>query len=203
MGFEGRVVTNCRHVADTTRPRPGGRIRPSSPTSLRGTFAPGTDYPKRLGKGNSCAFSSFLVPPSWLVVVQRPFCSSVWRHRQALRQVIRVLRRPRPSNAQERPIRKHIEVSAGTSVAVAVKLTGASDIVIRDRDGNILFAVDQSARTTTVGKQRRQRASSPPTVERALPDGCEGAFSPYAEPARAHVIGRCVSGVFPGTDALA
>jgi hypothetical protein len=98
---------------------------------------------------------------------------------------------------------KHIEVSAGTSVAVAVELTGPSDIVIRDRDGNILFAVDQSARTTTVGKQRKQRASSPPAVERALPDGCEGAFSLYAEPARAHVIGRCVLGVFPGTDTLA
>jgi hypothetical protein len=97
---------------------------------------------------------------------------------------------------------KHIEVSAGTSVAVAVELTGPSDIVIRDRDGNILFAVDQSARTTIVGKQRRQRASSPPAVERALPDGCEGAFSPYAEPTRAHVIGRCVSGVFPSTNAL-
>ena len=67
---------------------------------------------------------------------------------------------------------------------------------------NILFAVDRSARTTTVGKQRRQRASSPPAVERALPDGCEGAFSPYAEPARAQVIGRCVSGVFPSTNAL-
>jgi hypothetical protein len=81
-------------------------------------------------------------------------------------------------------------------------LTGPSDIVIRDRDGNVLFAVDQSARTTTVGKQRRQRASSPPALERALPDGCEGAFSPYAEPTRAHVIGRCVSGVFPSTNAL-
>jgi hypothetical protein len=98
---------------------------------------------------------------------------------------------------------RHIEVSAGTNAAIAVELRGASDIVIRDRDGNILFAVDQSARTTTVGKLRRQRASAPPTVERALPDGCEGAFSPYAEPGRAHVIGRCVSSVFPGTNALA
>jgi hypothetical protein len=71
--------------------------------------------------------------------------------------------------------------TAGTNAAIAVELRGASDIVIRDRDGNILFAVDQSARTTTVGKQRRQRASAPPTAERALPDGCEGAFSPYAE----------------------
>jgi hypothetical protein len=97
---------------------------------------------------------------------------------------------------------KHIEVSAGTNVAIAVELRGASDIVIRDRDGNILFAVDQSARTTTVGKQGRQRASSPPTVERALPDGCEGAFSPYAEPTRAHVIGRCVSSIFLGTNTL-
>jgi hypothetical protein len=134
----------------------------------------------------------------WLKAQGHP----LWPDRQALRQVIRV-----SSTTVERAGKadslKHIEVSAGTSVAVAVELRGPSDIVIRDRDGNILFAVDQSARTTTVGKQRRQRASSPPTVERALSDGCEGAFSPYAEPARAHVIDRCVSGVFLGTDTLA
>jgi hypothetical protein len=26
-----------------------------------------------------------------------------------------------------------------------------------------------------------------------MPDGCEGAFSPYAAPRMAHVIGRCIS----------
>jgi hypothetical protein len=65
------------------------------------------------------------------------------------------------------------------------------------------LAVDQSA----TDDHRRQAAQTArkftSDLERALPDGCEGAFSPYAEPARAHVIGRCVSSVFPGTNALA
>ena len=93
----------------------------------------------------------------------------------------------------------------GASDAIAVELTGPSDVVIRDRDGNILFAVDHAARTTTVGKQRRPHRNVPrdtAAAERALPDGCEGAFSPYVDPARAHIIGRCVSGIFPRNNAF-
>jgi hypothetical protein len=99
-----------------------------------------------------------------------------------------------------------IKGSKNASDAIAVELTGPSNVVIRDRDGNILFAVDHATRTTTVGKQLRERATfpaTPPAVERALPDGCEGAFSPYVEPTRAHVIGRCVSSVFVGDKAFA
>jgi hypothetical protein len=94
----------------------------------------------------------------------------------------------------------HVKGSAGG--AIAVELTGTSNVVIRDREGNILFAVDHAARTTTVGKQRKRGATTSrevPGVVKSLPDGCEGAFSPYADPARAHVIGRCVSSVFSGT----
>jgi|ERR1700722_1063648 hypothetical protein len=203
VGFEGSVAKNCRHVANTTRPRPGGGIRPSSPTSLRGTFSPGADYPGRLGKGefmciqlaSRAAVLAGCCSATLLLIGVATSASTSPSH-QSLASSTTVERAGKADSL------KHIEVAAG-SVAVAVELTGPSDIVIRDHAGNILFAVDQSARTTTVGKQRRQRASSPPAVARALPDGCEGAFSPYAEPARAQVIGRCVSGVFPGTDALA
>jgi hypothetical protein len=96
--------------------------------------------------------------------------------------------------------------SRGASDAIAVELSGPSDVVIRDRDGNILFAVDHAARTMTVGEQRRRRATVPDTpraVESPLPDGCEGAFSPYTDPARAHIIGRCVSSVFTLNNPLA
>jgi hypothetical protein len=101
---------------------------------------------------------------------------------------------------------KPVKGSMGASDAIAVDLTGPSDVVIRDRAGNILFAVDHAARTTTVGKQRKPVATFPETpqaTQRALPDGCEGAFSPYVDPARAHIIGKCVSGLFPRNDALA
>ncbi len=101
---------------------------------------------------------------------------------------------------------KPVKGSTRPSDAIAVELTGPSDVVIRDRVGNILFAVDHAARTTIVGKQHRQNATFPDTpraAERPLPDGCEGAFSPYADPARAHIIGRCVSGVFSAGNTFA
>jgi hypothetical protein len=94
-----------------------------------------------------------------------------------------------------------IKSSPGAMDAIAIELTGPADLVIRDRDGNILYAVDHTTRTTTVGKKRRESETFPNILkagERALPDGCEGAFSPYVEPAKAHIIGRCVSGVFLG-----
>jgi hypothetical protein len=85
---------------------------------------------------------------------------------------------------------------------VAVELSGASDVIVRDRNGNILFAVDHSARTTTVAKQRIPQpiSETPKPVERELTEGCEPAFSPYVEPARARVIGRCVSTLFVGNN---
>jgi hypothetical protein len=89
----------------------------------------------------------------------------------------------------------HFQTSGGASYSIAVEVTATSNVIVRDKGGNILFAVDQSSRTTTVGKQIKRRAvvPGPGEAERELPDGCEGAFSPYAEPSKARIIGRCVS----------
>jgi hypothetical protein len=81
---------------------------------------------------------------------------------------------------------------------ISVELSGRSDVVIRDRAGNILFAVDNAAKATTIAKQSRPSApplKANPPAEVDLPDGCEGAFSPYAEPVKARIIGRCMSGI--------
>jgi hypothetical protein len=86
--------------------------------------------------------------------------------------------------------------SQASANAVAIELSGPSDVVIRDQRGNIVFAVDHSARTTTVGKQGGRRLTSPEVpgeAQKPLPEGCEGAFSPYVEPSKAHILGRCLS----------
>ena len=95
------------------------------------------------------------------------------------------------------------------SVEVAGQL--ASAIVIRDQYGRLLYSMDPATQTTVIAKrpmtygrslppknrETADRKSSPsPSVE--LPDGCEGAFSPYAAPKMAHVIGRCISAI-PGS----
>ena len=87
--------------------------------------------------------------------------------------------------------------TGGGMGSIAVEISGRSDIVVRDTKGNILFAVNNAARRTTVAKQLARRTPSRKNitapVEKDFPDGCEGAFSPYAEPSMAGVIGRCVS----------
>jgi hypothetical protein len=87
---------------------------------------------------------------------------------------------------------------ADADSSISVEMSGRSDVVIRDRAGNILFAVDNAARATTVGKQSGRSVpalkTNPPT-EIDLPAGCEGAFSPYAEPSKAKIVGRCMSGI--------
>jgi hypothetical protein len=85
---------------------------------------------------------------------------------------------------------------AGSSISV--ELSGRADVVIRDSAGNILFAVNYAARATTIAKQRDRSASAPKAnqpVELDLPAGCEGAFSAYAEPSKARIIGRCISSI--------
>jgi hypothetical protein len=85
--------------------------------------------------------------------------------------------------------------------AIAIELTGSSDVVIRDRRGFIVFAVDHLARTTIVGKQGVGPVNSPAAPAQAhvpVPEGCEGAFSPYVEPAKAHILGRCLSSIENG-----
>jgi hypothetical protein len=96
--------------------------------------------------------------------------------------------------------------SAFASVEVAGRLESA--ITIRDQNGWLLYSADPATRTTVIAKRMMiherslpqgnrgpadpKRASSPPGE---MPDGCEGAFSPYAAPRIAHIIGRCISGV--------
>jgi hypothetical protein len=54
---------------------------------------------------------------------------------------------------------------AGPSNQLAIDLFGTSDVVVRDAAGNILFAVNHLARTTTVGKQRSRRVTFPATLQ--------------------------------------
>ena len=90
---------------------------------------------------------------------------------------------------------------------VEVEVNGRLDaaITLRDRDGQVLYRADPVAHVTTVAKRAMPaRAVSAPPAEPVsttptaapgtpMPDGCEGAFSPYAAPRMAHVIGRCIS----------
>lgn len=92
---------------------------------------------------------------------------------------------------------------------ISVEVAGKSDAVVtvRNRDGRMLYRLDPAQRMTIVAKRMLQSPTTPrssgpglgprtPTSSDAtgeLPDGCEGAFSPYVEPGLAHVIGRCVS----------
>jgi hypothetical protein len=107
------------------------------------------------------------------------------------------------SHKSDRVTRSKAFTRAGS--AIAVELSGKTDLVIRDREGNILFAVDNAARATTVAKQSGRDATSSsrvsPPAEGDLPEGCEGAFSPYAEPSKARVVGRCVSSILSGVRA--
>jgi hypothetical protein len=95
--------------------------------------------------------------------------------------------------------------------AISVEVAGKSDAVVtvRDRDGRMLYRLDPAERLTIVAKRMTQKPAvprpsghgvappqpAPSDVIRELPDGCEGAFSPYVEPSMANVIGRCVSEV--------
>jgi hypothetical protein len=95
--------------------------------------------------------------------------------------------------------------------AISVEVAGKSDAVVtvRDRDGRMLYRLDPAERLTIVAKPMMQTPAvprpsghgvappqpAPSDATRELPDGCEGAFSPYVEPSMANVIGRCVSEV--------
>src|SRR5271156_2390271 len=80
--------------------------------------------------------------------------------------------------------------------AISVEVAGKSDaiVTVRDRDGRILYRLDPAERITIVAKRLMQPRAAPRAAERGLapgkpassdparelPDGCEGAFSPYA-----------------------
>jgi hypothetical protein len=95
------------------------------------------------------------------------------------------------------------------STFAAIEVAGplASAIVVRDQNGRVLYSADPATRTTLIAKRPASPASPPPNKDREIrdpkeasppreiPEGCEGAFSPYAAPRMAHVIGRCISGI--------
>ena len=89
--------------------------------------------------------------------------------------------------------------SPGLSVEVADQPSSA--ITVRDRDGSIIYRIDPAKRATTVAKRTNQNRAISATPSKQvnpitgvpLPEGCESAFSPYAAPGMALVIGRCIS----------
>jgi hypothetical protein len=91
-----------------------------------------------------------------------------------------------------------LRASKDMGSSISVELPGTSDIVIRDGAGNTLFAVNNAARATTIAKQRDRSAPAPKAnqaIELDFSPGCESAFSPYAEPSKARIIGRCMSSI--------
>jgi hypothetical protein len=95
---------------------------------------------------------------------------------------------------------------AFASVEVAGRFDSA--IIVRDKNGRLLYSADPASQTTVIAKRTMTRERSPPmeNLEPADPkraasppgemlDGCKGAFSPYAAPRMAHIVGRCISGI--------
>jgi hypothetical protein len=87
---------------------------------------------------------------------------------------------------------------------IDVEVNGRLDaaITLRDRDGQVIYRADPVNHMTTMAKRGARKPIAPvarepetkaPAPYEAMPDGCEGAFSPYAQPKMAHVIGRCIS----------
>jgi len=95
------------------------------------------------------------------------------------------------------------------SAFAAIEVAGplASAIVVRDQNGRVLYSADPATRTTLIAKRPISPAALPLAKDRdspdpkeasppdEIPEGCEGAFSPYAAPRMARVIGRCISGI--------
>jgi hypothetical protein len=84
----------------------------------------------------------------------------------------------------------------GVSVEISGQLNFA--ITVRDSRGNMIYQVDPANRLTIVAKRTGRipefsATQKMPAISLPLPEGCEGAFSPYAAPDRAHIIGRCIS----------
>jgi hypothetical protein len=84
--------------------------------------------------------------------------------------------------------------------AIELAAPAASAITVRDRNGDVLYRVDPKSQTTVIaervfsaGNQDNADHSRAPAGREALPVGCENAFSPYAAPCMAGVIGRCLS----------
>ncbi len=84
--------------------------------------------------------------------------------------------------------------------AIELATPAASAVTVRDRNGNVLYRIDPKSQTTLIAErvfaasnQDNADRSRAPAGRQALPVGCEGAFSPYAAPRMAGIIGRCLS----------
>jgi hypothetical protein len=104
-------------------------------------------------------------------------------------------------------VKSPADVSVDATFA-SVEVTGrlVSAITIRDQNGRVLYSADPDTRTTIIAKrpatEEWPRAAKgvetadhkqPASPSAKMPDGCEGAFSPYAAPRMKHIIGRCIS----------
>jgi hypothetical protein len=85
---------------------------------------------------------------------------------------------------------------------VEIEAQPNSAITVRNPDGSLIYQIDPTNRMTIVAKRTGRTHSIPatsatpqemPAISLPLPEGCEGAFSPYAAPDKAHIIGRCIS----------
>jgi hypothetical protein len=92
----------------------------------------------------------------------------------------------------------------GPGVSVEIADQPNSAITVRDQGGRMIYRIDPAKRTTTIAKRTNQDRATPTSPNGAskqinpvnllpLPEGCESAFSPYAAPEMALVIGRCIS----------
>jgi hypothetical protein len=110
------------------------------------------------------------------------------------------------TNKSDRVVRA-FNVRGAVMPAFSVEIVGAPDaaVTVRDDEGSILYRVSPTERITIVAKRAVQKPFATPErvsapqepgssdAAKELPDGCEGAFSPYVEAGMANVIGRCVS----------
>ena len=98
--------------------------------------------------------------------------------------------------------KRPFDVGAAPNFSIDIAEQSTSRITLRDRDGSLLYQLDPANRTTIIGKRTERAGTAParardpisqPVISLPLPEGCESAFSPYAAPNRAHVLGRCIS----------
>ena len=86
-------------------------------------------------------------------------------------------------------------VARSSANAVAIEFSGPSDVVIRDQRGNTVFR-----RPLVPHYDRGQTGWRTPDIsagawrcDKPLPEGCGGSLSPYTDPSKAHILGRCLS----------
>jgi hypothetical protein len=88
----------------------------------------------------------------------------------------------------------------GLFVASAVSFLAASGFALAVTDAGVAMSaqtsvdsVDRTHKSDRLNTSHRLPSTSAVTTLPRPPVGCESAFSPTADPARAHIFGRCVS----------